>query len=334
MSRERMHLLSDSDLCGIFAQGNTVLFSRQSRLNMNIDKKRIITFLLNLVQKRPASRTMGDVARGLAEVHSIGIISGTKLLYGSADFSRAADLLRLNKIDPSTVPDAWKAGGRTDAGVLRGNEKWAGATASAGLVAVKCLPGRPLVVSKVSLLLPAKSHLVLPVDEVADDCQHNALVVVENLESFRRCGLWDTRYLSRCGANPLFIFRGEKDGTRADAVNALLDISELPVFAACDIDPAGLGIALTFPRLQGFVGPTTEELDRHLRINRDASSGRSDLYLKQHAQWARVLDASPHPEIRPLWEVVRRYGEGVVQEAFLERNTLEAEQDAPRITSI
>lgn len=286
---------------------------------MNIEKKRIITFLLNLVQKRPASKATGDVARGLAEMHSIGVISGAKLVYVSADFVRASDLLRLNKIDPTTAPDAWKAGGRTDARVLRGNEKWAGSAASARLVAVKCLPGNPLLVSKMSLLLPAQSHLVLPVEEVADDCRHNALVVVENLESFRRCGLWDTRYLSRCGSNPLFIFRGEKEGTRADAVNTLLKISVLPVFAAFDLDPAGLGIALTLPRLEGFVGPTPEELDRHLRIDKEASSGRSDLYLKQHTQWARILDASSHPEVRPLWEVVRRYGEGVVQEAFLER---------------
>lgn len=290
---------------------------------MNVNNKVTITFLLNLVQKRPMSRSIGEVARGLAEVHGIGIISGTKLLYSSADFSRAVDLLRLSKINPTTPVDAWKIGGRTDAGAFRGDEKWAGVMASAGLVAVKCLPGKSLVVSKMSLLLSAKSHLVLPVEEVVNDCQHNALVVVENLESFRRCGLWETRYLSRSGANPLFVFRGERDGTRADAVNALLKLTELPVLAAFDVDPAGLGMALTLPRLDGLVGPTPEELDQHLRINREASSGRSDLYQKQHAQWAQILDKSSHPEVRPLWEVVRRYGEGVVQEAFLEPGTIE-----------
>lgn len=291
---------------------------------MNIENKRIITLLLNLVLKRPSSKAAGDVARGLSEMHGIGFISGAKIVYVSEDFSRAADLLRLNKIDPTTAPDAWKVGGRTDARTFRGNEKWAGAAASAGLVAVKCLPGNPLNVSNASLSLPAESHLVLPLADVANNCQHNALVVVENFESFRRCGLWDARYLFPCGTNPLFVFRGEKEGTRADAVNALLKISGLPVFAAFDLDPAGLGIALTLPRLVGFIGPTPEELDAHLRKNRATSGGRSDLYIKQHAQWARTLDASHHPEVCPLWEVVRRYGEGMVQEAFLESNTLDA----------
>ena len=293
---------------------------------MIVEKKRAITFLLNLVQKRPPSKPVGDMARKLAEVHGIGIISGTRLLYSGADFVRAANVLRLNKINPDTSPDAWRAGGRTDAASLRGNEKWSGAAPSAGLVAVTCLPGKPLLVSHSSFFLPAESRLVLPVEEVATYCQHNALIVVENFESFRRCGLWDTRYVSRCGPNPLFIFRGEKEGTRADAVNALLRLSVLPVFAAFDLDPAGLGSALTLPRLDGLIGLSATELDRHLSINREASSGRSDLYVRQYAQWARVLDISLHPEIRPLWQVVRRYGEGIVQESFLERDHLDSSE--------
>lgn len=290
---------------------------------MNIEK-RAATFLLNLVQKRPPSKAGGEMARHLAEVHSIGVVSGTRVMYTGADFLRAANLLRLNKIDPDTAPDAWKAVGRTDSGMLRGNEKWAGIAASAGLVAVTCLPGQALRVSNTSLLLPAKSHLVLPVEDVAGNCQHSALIVVENFEPFHRCGLWDMRYLSRCGTSPLFVFRGEKEGTRADAVNALLRLSALPVFAAFDLDPAGMGTALSLPRLDGLIAPSPAELDRHLRIDRESSSGRSALYLKQYPHWARLLDASPHPEVQPLWEVIRRHGEGVVQEAFLERANLDA----------
>lgn len=289
---------------------------------MSVESKRVITFLLSLVQKRPLSKPLGDVARRLAEVHSVGTISGTKLLYGSADFVRAADVLRLNKIDPETSPDAWTARGRTESGSLRGNEKWAGAVPSAGLVAVTCLPNKPLLVSSAPLLLPIQSHLVLPVAEVASYCQHDALIVVENFESFRRCGLWNRSYLSKCGSNPLFVFRGAKEGTRADSVNDLLLNLTLPVFAAFDFDPAGLGIALTLPRLGGMIGPSSKDLDRHLSIRRQVSSGRSDLYSRQHKQWAVMLDLAAHPEVTRLWEVIRRHGEGVVQEAFLERDYL------------
>lgn len=36
------------------------------------------------------------------------------------------------------------------------------------------------------------------------------------------------------------------------------------------------------------------------------------------AEWAQLLDASTHNEIGPLWDVIRRHGQGVVQEALLE----------------
>jgi hypothetical protein len=236
----------------------------------------------------------------------------------STDFQRAADLLRLNGIDPSTAPDAWRAVGRTDAASLRGNEKWAGQAVSSGLVAVTCIHGRNLLVVGAELALPAHAHLVLPVEDVAETCRHSALIVVENFESFRRCSSWCRRYLAHGGVNPLFVYRGDKDGTRATAVNALLAKTTLPVLAACDMDPAGLGIALTLPRLTGLVAPSPKELDEYLRIGTPDGRGRSDLYAKQYAQWAQVLDASAHEEIRPLWDVIRRHGQGVVQEAFLE----------------
>ena len=284
---------------------------------MSLDK-RSVTFLLNLVQERPSSRAMGGVARQLSGAHSIGSLSGTKALYAGADFLRAADLLRLNGIDPLTTPDAWRAVGRTDSASLRGNEKWAGQAVSSGLVAVTCVHGQNLTVADIELALPAQAHLVLPMEDLAATCRHSALIVVENFESFRRCSLWHKRYLAQCGANPLFIYRGDKEGTRARAVNVLLAKTTLPVLAACDIDPAGLGIALTLPRLSGLVAPTPKELDQHLRSGTAVSRGRSDLYAKQYAQWAQMLDASAHEEIGTLWEVVRRHGQGVVQEAFLE----------------
>ena len=156
---------------------------------MSLDK-RSVTFLLNLVQERPPSRAIGAVARHLSGAHSIGSLSGTNSRYTSTDFQRAADLLRLNGIDPSTAPDAWRAVGRTDAAALRGNEKWAGQAVSSGLVAVTCIHGQNILAAGSELALPAHAHLVLPVEDVAETCRHSTLIVVENFESFRRCSLW------------------------------------------------------------------------------------------------------------------------------------------------
>lgn len=294
---------------------------------MSAESKRSITFLLGLVQSRPPSKPLGEVARRLAEVHGIGSVTGTKVRYSSADFARAGDLLKLEKIDLSTSPDAWKAMGRSDSWALRGNEKWAGVAASAGLVAVTCLPSQPLRVAKTNLLLPLGSHLVLPTEQIVDSCDHDSIIVVENLEPFRRCGRWHARYLVGRGERPLLVFRGEKDGTRADAVNTLLRGTSIPVFGAFDVDPAGLGVALTLPRLNGLVAPEASELDMHLRTDRTRSSGRADLYRKQYAQWAPSLEKTSNEEVAALWKVVRGRGEGLVQEAFLERDNLAGNAD-------
>lgn len=294
---------------------------------MNTEGKRTINILLDIVQRRPESKPLGNITRRLVEVHGIGSITGTTVRYGSADFSRAGDLIRLEKIDPSTSPEAWKAVGRTDSWALRGNEKWAGLAASAGLVAVTCLPSGPLRVAKSSTLLPEGSHLVLPAEQIAGNCGHDSIIVVENLEPFRRCGRWHRRYLAARGEHPLFVFRGEKDGTRADAVNMLLRSTFIPVFGAFDLDPAGLGTALTLPRLNGLIAPDAQELDSHLREDRDQSSGRADLYQRQYAQWAPSLERTSNKEVMNLWGVVRRHGEGLVQEAFLERDDLASRSD-------
>ena len=108
----------------------------------------------------------------------------------------------------------------------------------------------------------------------------------------------------------------------ADAVNALLRRTSIPVFGVGNLDPAGQGIALTLPRLDGLVAPDAQESDSHLGANREASSGRSDLYQRRYAHWAPLLERTLNREVMKLWQVVRRHGEGLVQEAFLERDSL------------
>ena len=61
---------------------------------MNIEK-RATTFLLNLVQKRPPSKAVGEIARDLTEVLSIGVVSGPRVVYPGAEVLGAAELLRV-----------------------------------------------------------------------------------------------------------------------------------------------------------------------------------------------------------------------------------------------
>jgi hypothetical protein len=291
--------------------------------------KRVITFLLKLVQERPKTRAAGEVAMTLYQHYSIGIRGGMKILYQSGDYARAAILLKENNISPDTPSDAWSQGDRTEAAAHRGKEKWSGQTASQGLVAIKALPGRALCVNGVSLYLPDGAHLVVPFAMAQGNGSgagaHTSIIVVENLVPFRRAHLWHSAHVARCGDNPMLIYRGDTGGTRADTVNSLLSACHLPVFGAFDLDPAGLGMSLSLPRLDGFLAPGADVVDAYLTRmdeNKGQSLGQSDLYAKQYGQWAPKLDEATHAEIAGHWQVIRRHGQGLIQEWFLELGVL------------
>ena len=275
---------------------------------MTIDKQEV-DYLLRLCQERPPKRRLGAVARRLQQEYRIGRTSGLAILYTSECYQRAASLLKLIGIDPETPASAWAQGGRAEAAALGGSEKWSPTAVHAGMVAVKALPGRMLLIGATELRLPQGAHLEIDAAEVVGSV-HTSLLIVENFESFRYCGRWEGLDLTRCGGNPLLIYRGDSSGVRADAVVELITLSEKPVFAAYDLDPAGLGLALGLPRLDGFIRPSDQHLESWIE------RGRVDLYLNQVGQWGALLDKATHPDIAIIWTLLRKHGKGVPQEIF------------------
>ena len=277
---------------------------------MTLDKLEV-GYLLRLFQQRPPRRRLGSVAEKLQQEHQVGTKRGANVLYTNDDFNRAANLLQLIGIDPTTPVGAWSESGRAEAAALGGSEKWSTAAVHAGMVAVKTLAGKMLLVDGLEFRLPSGAHLELDLEDATNECGHTSLLVVENFEAFHYCHRWQGLDLTRCGGNPLVIYRGDPHGVRADATNELIiSLSEKPVFAAFDLDPAGLGMAMGLPRLDGFIGPPHQSLDKWVE------RGRVDLYVNQVPQWAALLDGTTHPDIVTIWVALCRRGKGVAQEVF------------------
>lgn len=99
--------------------------------------------------------------------------------------------------------------------------------------------------------------------------------------------------------------------TRADAMlNWLAGLTQ-PVAAFVDLDPEGLIIARSLPRLQQIVAPPLGVLEERLE------TGVRDRYLAQIAHCANTLDAMKDDLVQPLWAAIRRVGKAYPQEWFV-----------------
>lgn len=273
--------------------------------------KRLVKVLLRVVQMTeecfPGSKTL----RGFLDDYHIGWTKGASYCFDATAKASIRALLQAQGIAPETPPDAWDGLTRVESLALGRNEKWAGGPARRDRVAVKTLPGRPLLIGHESILLPPRCHLEADTLEIAGNVQHDTVLLVENWECFDRIHAVQLDF-SPAGVNPLVIWRGGSGEARADASQRFLKTLNRPVWAFVDYDPAGLVIAATLPGLQGIIAPETavlaELLDKH---------GLEDRYRMQLPAAAPSLDRTGHPAVALLWPMLREAGRALPQEIFI-----------------
>lgn len=111
------------------------------------------------------------------------------------------------------------------------------------------------------------------------------------------------------------IYRGDKNESRQDNVKAFLDAIDLPVLAFVDIDPKGLHIAGSCPRLLGIVAPSFTDLNATLA---SSATARHDLYRKQLSCVEGYLRlAAEDSSISASWKLLQQHRAGVVQERWI-----------------
>lgn len=277
---------------------------------------KLAKILLRIVQsgdvRFSANEAMKDFVQKYGE--SVASLRGKSFYISPEKKQVIRDLLSGAGIDPNIPPDAWNGLTRAEALELGNNEKYARDPVKRRRVAVKALrPSMPLVLKGQATYLPARCHADVDYDEVGDMQEHDIIIVVENWECFNDIHVAaDNPALKFPGDNPLVVWRGDKDGTRSDAMLAMLRNLKQPVAAFVDYDPSGMVIARSLPRMQQLVSPPLDVLTRMM-----GERGLVERYLDQIAGCQAILERRDVACIIKVWGVIRLTGMGLPQEQFV-----------------
>ena len=243
--------------------------------------------------------------------YNIGRPAGASMIISAQEKAKIEAILKADGIDTALMKGIdLNSLSRSEALKYAQNEKITDAPVRTGRVAIKSLPGRPLLIGGEAIILPAGANLDAPWEQVAELCAHESVLLVENWEAFEAIHRV-TLDLSRAGGNPLVVFRGSPV-YQQDSTSSLLAALALPVIAFVDFDPAGLLIAQGLPHFAGLIWP--EEV---VLIPGFKDALNHERYQKQLTQAKASLDRSTNADISECWALLRRYGAALPQEYFI-----------------
>lgn len=272
---------------------------------------RAVQVLLRCVQSPDerfrVSAALADFCR---QYENVGTVRHAHIELSGDDKERICTILRSEGIDPATPPTAWTGKSRSDALALGRNEKLATAAVMRRRIAIKALrEDAALWINDAPLHLPSGCHLDADFLSI-DVSRHDWLVVVENWETFDHVER-TVAHLAFPGSNPLIVWRGAADTIRADAILTWIKTLHQPVAAFVDLDPKGLVIAATLPRLERVVAPPLDKMQQLLK------KGLADRYSIQLPGSKPFLDSCHDEMIEPLWKAMEPIGRAFPQEYFL-----------------
>ncbi|HIC7214458.1 DUF7281 domain-containing protein [Burkholderia stabilis] len=272
--------------------------------------KGLAMMLLRVVQSEPvidkfhASATL----RAFADETGIGVVQGKSIFFSANHKQRIKTWLAADNIDPDTSPDAWQKLGRIEALAIGPDEKWAGKAVRAHLISIKALKGQPLRVDGQPVYLPPLANLEWGCQQALETLRHDAVVVVENWETFERIDDLQVD-MSPVSCNPLVLWRGGSSNASVGAATRFIEAYRRPVWSAPDYDPEGLAIASRLPHLAGVLAPQDDVLRRLL-----GESKMHDRYSAQLLSAKATLDQATNPDVKRLWAIVRTSANALPQE--------------------
>lgn len=268
-----------------------------------------------LEQDAPTTRDSAT-SRRLLEL-GFGRLVGKTLHFTERDRSGMREVLQARGFATTRLP--LKEMSRSDRLVAgTPHEKAGGGAVKKGRISVKTLPGQVLYLGGQAIRLPERCHVDTDWQVVYNrPGLHDGILLVENYEVFNDIHLVALT-LATGIENPIVVYRGDKEESRLDNVKAFLSAMSLPVLAFVDMDPQGLLVALSCPRLVGVLAPCKDDLERVLG---SPALSRPDLYRKQlPGVEARLLGNDNCSSVRILWELIRTYRVGAVQELWIAAN--------------
>lgn len=266
-----------------------------------------------LLEKEACSTPAGATAHRLRDDLGIGRIQGKTLYLSERDRQEMRELLQARGY--SATPAPLKEMSRSERlANSTPNEKAGGGPLKTGRVSIKALPGKTLNIAGQALSLPDGCHVDTDWKRISDGIEHDSIMLIENYEVFDQVHRLTFDFPSDC-TNPFVIYRGDKTESRLGNVKAFLDAIDLPVLAFVDIDPKGLHIAGSCPRLLGVVAPNYSELNATLA---SPATARHDLYGRQiHGVEEYLRSLAKDSPITALWKLLQQHRAGVVQERWI-----------------
>lgn len=249
----------------------------------------------------------------LHERYNIGRTQGNKLqltlqdkieLQAIVKEVAAVDFAQTNVADFSTMQ-------REQALAVGLDEKWAGLAVKKDRLAVKTLLGHTLKINDRLHTMPECGHLDVALGDLSNTA-HRCVLIIENYRCFDALPKIHLS-LPKLYADPLILFRGDNIYSE-NTVRRLLAQLNLPVLVMADLDPKGLLIAQSFPKVCGLVAPCHADLDI---LFKDQHKANTHLYTKQLAGCQQALETSPYAVIRAFWSRMKTHQAGIVQEYWL-----------------
>ncbi len=271
--------------------------------------KRLVAFIQRAVQSDRELFLYNASWQALHREFNVGSPLGTKIRISAQDKTELAELvLKMEGVDVRTGSMAeFSSMNRHESLQKSRQEKWAGKAVASGRILLKSLPDHLLVVNGKHISLPERSHLDIAHETIVD-LGHDAALVVENYECFDRIHQIEFGL----AVNPVIVYRGDPNASRANDVMAFIKSHQLSVLALVDIDPAGLVIAQSLPGVVGVLAPSLTKLDALLQ------NGSLELYRKQRPGSEQALRNSQNALIRELWAMIEHHQAGLVQERWLD----------------
>ncbi|WP_024693481.1 hypothetical protein [Pseudomonas syringae] len=267
--------------------------------------------LLSIFQSEEQDFRPSKMLNEFCEDYSVGHRVGSVWRFSQSHKAKIATYLQHEaKVDPNQSLDAWEGESRHGALKKGGDEKLTTKRLRGKRVAVKALPGRPLLLGPTPVHLPPGASLDLDRHWLVEHCTHDSVLLIENWENFELTH--ETPFLHQVPGNPLVVFRGAPGSYKTDSSQTLLAELKLPVVAFTDYDPEGICIAATLPGFSRYLAPSDECLQALMdEINTEHR------YQKQVAGKLAFLDSLTDPELVRVYQLVRKAGKALPQEKLI-----------------
>lgn len=272
---------------------------------------RLTEKLKSILKNNSDKVTVTKALTGFSKDFNIGTIKHNTIHFTEHDKFQIHQLLQIKGHDIHASPSPNMS--RAEKLSIGPNEKAGQGTLKHNRISIKASYDLPLIINQKPIFLPPESHLDIDINAIKH-VGHSCILLIENYENFNKLSETDLA-LPPDFYNPLAIYRGDKNESNLSAVIRFIELCDLPVITAIDIDPYGLVNVLKLKNFSGVMAPPIEHLNSLLK---SPKTKRTDLYENHYLGCHSILDNLDfHHPCTYLWKVIKKHKAGVVQEQFI-----------------